>query len=315
MDPSLQRKFHNILHDPRHWKQSPETVSGRGSSLEMTAMLRAALPSLYERLQIKSVLDLPCGDFNWMQQVLSNLGEKGPSYIGADIVQDIVTWNRQRFPDIDFRVLDLCTDKLPKVDLVLVRDCFIHLNFRQIIRALKNIRRAGIKYLLVTDHIRPDRKNVDLKKIGRTRRINFSKRPFNFPPPSTVIREDSHSEGESDVWLRDRYLSLWEVSKLPLKKVKLRTLKSKDSKKRLPSGLLPAEAPTSRWSAEVDCSLVRGRCAELKVDPEWVFMQIRIARGRELKSLILSDETCMRLARLLKLDSPDTFLSKRYPWT
>jgi hypothetical protein len=38
------------------------------------------------------LLDIPCGDFNWMK--LLNLGV---DYIGADIVGELIAENRRRF--------------------------------------------------------------------------------------------------------------------------------------------------------------------------------------------------------------------------
>jgi hypothetical protein len=51
------------------------------SSLEETATLRQELPRLLNAFQISTVLDLPCGDFNWIQQVPLKVDR----YIGADI--------------------------------------------------------------------------------------------------------------------------------------------------------------------------------------------------------------------------------------
>jgi len=63
---------------------SRESASGTGSELKRTHHLRRELAALLRELNVCSLLDLPCGDFNWMQHV--NLGEI--QYIGADIVSD-----------------------------------------------------------------------------------------------------------------------------------------------------------------------------------------------------------------------------------
>lgn len=59
-----------------------ESVSGVGSSLSNTKTIIIKLPLLFEKYQIKSVLDAPCGDFNWMQ----NVNKSRINYIGGDIV-------------------------------------------------------------------------------------------------------------------------------------------------------------------------------------------------------------------------------------
>src|SRR5258708_2291880 len=62
-----------------------ESVSGHGSRLDRTANIRAALPSLLQRYQCLSLLDIPCGDFNWMKTVALDV-----DYVGADIVGDLI---------------------------------------------------------------------------------------------------------------------------------------------------------------------------------------------------------------------------------
>src|SRR3712207_7875432 len=51
------------------FRSSHESYSGRGSELGATESLRSYLPQLFERLNIKTFLDAPCGDWNWMRQV------------------------------------------------------------------------------------------------------------------------------------------------------------------------------------------------------------------------------------------------------
>lgn len=48
---------------------SLESRSGAGSTLASTANIRRELPGLVERLNIRTLLDAPCGDFNWMKEV------------------------------------------------------------------------------------------------------------------------------------------------------------------------------------------------------------------------------------------------------
>src|SRR4051812_27850000 len=46
-----------------------ESVSGRGSTLARTEVIRRSLPGLLESVGARSLLDAPCGDFNWMRHV------------------------------------------------------------------------------------------------------------------------------------------------------------------------------------------------------------------------------------------------------
>ena len=59
---------------------SDESVSGAGSTVQATKWLVRELSDLLRRYSVKSVLDLPCGDFNWMRYV----DLSGIDYVGAD---------------------------------------------------------------------------------------------------------------------------------------------------------------------------------------------------------------------------------------
>lgn len=46
-----------------------ESVSGSGSNEEQTRVIVEKIPELLEKYKITSLLDLPCGDFNWMRKL------------------------------------------------------------------------------------------------------------------------------------------------------------------------------------------------------------------------------------------------------
>src|SRR6201999_4664902 len=61
---SLRERFQRI-HDTNLWG-APASVSGLGSEIDATAVLRAGLPALLKRLNATSLLDAPCGDGGWI---------------------------------------------------------------------------------------------------------------------------------------------------------------------------------------------------------------------------------------------------------
>src|SRR5690349_11851139 len=63
-----------------------ESVSGTGSSITATVVVRSELPALLERLGVQSLLDAPCGDFTWMKEVVGGIGR----YTGVDIVPRLI---------------------------------------------------------------------------------------------------------------------------------------------------------------------------------------------------------------------------------
>lgn len=178
--------------------------SGLGSELGATARLRAELPSFLARHEVRSILDVPCGDFGWLSSV-----DLGVSYIGADIVPSLVDENERRYggPSAGrrFVALDLTKDALPRADLVLCRDCLVHLSFDNVRRALANIRASGAKYLLTTTFLDHDA-NTDIED-GDWRMLNLERAPFNLPPAIEVLIEGCEEGGGA---YADKALGLWE---------------------------------------------------------------------------------------------------------
>ena len=149
------------------------------------------------------MLDIPCGDLHWLNQV-----DLGVSYTGADIVPDIVESNRQKYttPNRQFLCLDATTSPLPQADVILCRDCLVHLSFANIHRALSNFRASGSRYLLMT-HFYDVTVNRDIAD-GDWRPLNFTLEPFKFLAPLQLIVENCI---EGDGAYRDKALGLWEL--------------------------------------------------------------------------------------------------------
>nr|WP_246480964.1 class I SAM-dependent methyltransferase [Amycolatopsis umgeniensis] len=202
---AAQERFTYIFRS-RLWSSS--SVSGPGSESVQTRRLRELLPGLLDRFGVRTLLDLPCGDFGWLSEVDLALER----YIGADIVPDLVELNATRFRDDpvrEFRVLDLTDDPLPSVDLVLCRDCLVHLSFADIERALRNLRRSGSRYLLTTTFTELGT-NADIA-TGDWRPVNLCREPFGFPEPLAVLVEGCTEENGA---YADKSLGLWEIAAL-----------------------------------------------------------------------------------------------------
>jgi hypothetical protein len=183
---------------------SAESGSGCGSEIAATDDLRSYLPDLVGRLGVKLVLDAPCGDWNWMRLV--DFGEV--EYIGADIVPSVIDDNQSRYarPGVRFILADLAKDPLPQSDLILCRDCWVHLSFQDIAAMLENFRRSGATWLLVSDTPSAGR-NLNKFTGASWRHLNLSLAPFHFPPP--LDRQKDH---HADVPFQ---ISLWRITDLP----------------------------------------------------------------------------------------------------
>ncbi|MCK4304862.1 MAG: methyltransferase domain-containing protein [Candidatus Eisenbacteria sp.] len=192
--------------------EDDQTVSGPGSNLEQTEVIREELQRLLRELGIGSMLDIPCGDFFWMRL----LDRGAAAYMGADIVEGIIESNRSKYGEneqVKFLTLDLTRDPLPRADLVLCRDCLVHFSFRDIRRALKAIRNSGSEYLLTTTFTRPMERNQEII-TGGWRPLNLQQPPFNFPDPCELINEGCPADGGK---YADKCLGLWRITDLPVK--------------------------------------------------------------------------------------------------
>jgi hypothetical protein len=129
------------------------------------------------------MMDIPCGDFNWMKEV----DLSGVDYVGADIVEKLIESNNIKYTNKSFTVLNIVEDALPKVDLVFVRDCLGHLSNVNVLKALENIKKSGSKYLLATSFTKWD-KNPDITD-GGWKCINLMIAPF-YLNPIYLINED-----------------------------------------------------------------------------------------------------------------------------
>ncbi len=189
-----------------------ESVSGEGSSLDQTSIIRMELTKIIREYHCQSMLDIPCGDFNWMK--LLDLDDI--KYTGADIVPSLVSDLNDKYasPSKKFVCLDIVADKLPTVDLILCRDLFVHLSSREIFRSIRNIKLSGSTWLITTNFTR-SRHYLDTPSFSRGvpwRPINFSFPPFNFPTAVRTINENCTEHGNDYV---DKSLSLYKVRDLP----------------------------------------------------------------------------------------------------
>ena len=146
---------------------------GKGSTIEVTEVIREFIEQVIVEYNIKSISDAACGDYTWMSLV----DRHGASYIGYDI-NDVMIKSLD-YEDASFEVFDVTSKVLPKTDLIICRDCLFHLTTDAGIKALKNFKKSGSKYLMSTtfDFIN---KNVQLDKMGQTKQYGFRRIIFKY---------------------------------------------------------------------------------------------------------------------------------------
>jgi hypothetical protein len=122
------------------------------------------------------VVDLGCGDFAVGAQVRPLCA----TYIACDVVEPLITRNRERFAslDIDFRLLDISADPLPPGEVAFLRQVLQHLSNRQIQSTIAKIPGA-YRYLVLTEHLPASETfvpNID-KPVGPQTRLDAGRSP------------------------------------------------------------------------------------------------------------------------------------------
>lgn len=171
----------------------PETACGKGSTLKETINVRAELERLIRVLDIKVLLDAPCGDRNWISRVpMENTRYIGvdndPAHLAKDppmLAKSVATME-----------MDIIEAFMPKADLMLCRDFLQHIRNEDIERVLAKV---NAEYFLATNHEVPV--NRDLKRRGGFRPVNLCRPPFALPVPEFSIEDGV-----------GRKLSLWRMN-------------------------------------------------------------------------------------------------------
>ena len=115
-------------------KEGMESIAGYGTTKTSFRIIVKELPKLFKELEIKTVLDAACGDYYGMVDV----DFTDVKYIGIDMVTDQIQLNKEKYPTIDFRNINMVTDELPQGDLVFARDILVHISSSNIKRFFKN---------------------------------------------------------------------------------------------------------------------------------------------------------------------------------
>jgi len=185
---------------------SNESYSGDGSRISTIKTIREKLPVLWRQYGIKTFLDAPCGDYNWMKEV----NKDNIIYIGGDIVNEIIDENNKKYQqeNVSFKVMDITNDILPTVDMIFCKDCLQHLSYENIFKALQNFKKSNSKYLLTTSYPLTI-SNWDIFD-GDCRPLNLRIKPFNLPAPITRIHEKSIGKG----YAKDKYMNLYKLENI-----------------------------------------------------------------------------------------------------
>jgi SAM-dependent methyltransferase len=159
-----------------------EMYSGSGSRFAPADLYVQIVTKFIKEHEISTVVDLGCGDF----EIGRKLAAECKSYIGIDVVPELIARNRRLFESksIRFVCADVTKAVLPESELCLVRQVFQHMSNEQILSVLRKLRKY--RYVIVTEH-QPDVPTVYNKDKAHGAGIRFDlgsgvyleKPPFN----------------------------------------------------------------------------------------------------------------------------------------
>jgi glycosyltransferase involved in cell wall biosynthesis len=191
--------------------------SGPGSNLENTSEIRRKIPEIIKKYKIKTIVDAPCGDLFWMKEMLKKIIQDIDLYTGIDIVEDLIQNNNEKYGSdkIGFIKQDLVHNTVPKADLIICRDCFLHLSYKNIYNILKNFKQSESNLLLVSTY--PKHININVYKFSiEGRAVNMEGYPFKIKNKLDSINENYHGQNEE---YNDKSLLLIKVDSLDLKRI------------------------------------------------------------------------------------------------
>lgn len=143
------REIFSDIYERHAWGGEGEAYcSGSGSTERHAARYADAVGRFVRDRGIRTIVDLGCGDFVVGRRLIS----PDVSYIGVDLVEELIRRNRERHgaPGVSFACLDITSDPLPDGDLCLVRQVLQHLSNDQIGAVLRNVRKYP--FVLITEH-------------------------------------------------------------------------------------------------------------------------------------------------------------------
>ena len=192
-NPTNRERFETVFRT-RRWALG-ESVSGPGSDRTSGQVEHAirVLTKACDELDVRSIADIPCGDFHWFDLFLQD--RPGIAYVGYDIVEPLIARNRIIHPDRRFEALDIVTDVPPPADLIFSKDLVNHLYEADVWAALRNMVASRSRWLLITSNAGATNEELYMFRPGASRELDLQTAPYSLPEP---------------IW-SDHYFSLWTL--------------------------------------------------------------------------------------------------------
>lgn len=176
-----------------------QSLCGSGSWKEQARDAQEFIQEKIIEHQYESILDLGCGDWNWMEEI----DFKGAKYLGVDADAEMIYNNsvKYAFNEISFRCADIFKMDIPEVDLVICRDVLFHVRPELAVCLINKLKQRSRLHFISTSFNR-EKKNQEPRKYCKIEdwfyyRINLLTEPFNLKENLVETREEKASQGRS----------------------------------------------------------------------------------------------------------------------
>lgn len=157
--------------------------SGPGSFFRNTGEYRNELQKFFNQEDITSIVDVGCGDWQYMQHMAI---PSTKTYTGYDVVLSVIQDNIERFQTANIHFCDYDGDfeQLIPGDLCVIKDVLQHLSNANIAIFIEQLKKGNFKYALITNFYKSDdlfyadKLNSDIEN-GGWRPLDLTLAPFN----------------------------------------------------------------------------------------------------------------------------------------
>ena len=176
--------------------------SGGGSKYNNSKKYENYVNNFINENQIKSIVDLGCGDFRVSKRILKRFNG---FYHGCDIHSPLIERNKKKFgsSNVSFSQKNIALDELPRGELCLIREVLQHLDNKNIQKILNKL--SVYKFILITECVARDIHKYNLNIVpGHRSRALLKSGLFIEKPPFSIkaklVLEYQHED--KDVLLR-----------------------------------------------------------------------------------------------------------------
>jgi len=161
------------------WDPTGKCNSGTGSDPDNARPYIEFLQRYLTENNIKSVVDLGCGDW----RIGKSICWDGIEYLGIDVVPSVIAENTAQYsaPNITFMTSDGSDAELPPADLLICKEVLQHLPFDDIHKIVSQF--GKYKACIIVNDVDPNTltcENTDIPR-GHYRLLDLTRPPFSMP--------------------------------------------------------------------------------------------------------------------------------------